>query len=45
MAIDVWLPQYQVSASYSILVHASAERYCWASQGGSGGTTAASFAA
>ena len=26
MAIDVWLPQYQVSASYSILVHASAEK-------------------
>jgi hypothetical protein len=26
MAIDEWLPQYQVSASYSIFVRASAER-------------------
>jgi hypothetical protein len=26
MAIDHWLPQYQVSASYSILVRASAEK-------------------
>jgi hypothetical protein len=26
MAIDEWLPQYQVSASYSVLVHASDEK-------------------
>jgi len=26
MAIDEWLPQYQVSASYSVLVHASNEK-------------------
>jgi len=26
MAIDQWLPQYQVSASHSVLVHASEER-------------------